>query len=417
MRHALLFAACGLAGAGLVGSVGRAQPAKPQPLRPAAPALPEPTGDVVTVDTAAKLADAGARARAGTTILVADGKYVLSKPLHIRADRVALRGKSGDRASVVLDGGGTLGEMIWLSACSEVLIADLTIRDVVWNGIKLNSETGVQKLRVYNCEFRNVWQRAIKAVALPEANREALRPKDCRVEYCLFANDRPKKFGDDPDDTATSFNGDYIAGIDVMYATNWTIANNVFRGINGRTGQGRGAVFVWVDSRDCVIERNVIVDCDLGIALGNSSRDPKTATHASGCIVRNNCITRAPEGGIAALYTRDCKVLHNTVCDTTGKIGRGVRVQLDADGLVVANNLLAGPKVLIDTKSRVAAKDNREGAAPGVFVDAAAGDLHLREKVEKVVDAGAALPDARRDLDGNRRGDRADLGAHELSPE
>jgi hypothetical protein len=369
------------------------------------------------VDTVAKLADAVAKARAGTTIFVADGRYVLSKPLHIRADRVSLRGKSGDRTKVILDGAGTLGEAIWLSTCSEVLIADLTVRDVRWNGIKLNSDTGVQKLRIYNCEFRNIWQRAVKAVAVPEANREQLRPKDCRIEYCLFANDRPKKFGDDPDDTATSFNGNYIAGLDLMFATNWTIQNNVFRGINGRTGEGRGAIFVWVDSRDCVIERNVIVDCDAGISLGNSTRDAKTSTHCTGCVVRNNCITRAPEGGITSLDTRDCKILHNTVCDPTKKIARGVRVQLAADGLVVANNLLAGPKLVIDTKSRVEMRGNREGVAPKVFVDAAAGDLHLAEKVEKVVDAGEELPDVKRDLDGRRRGARADLGAHEFSPE
>ena len=410
-------AAAVLAGWALPAEPTPPAPAKGQPLRPAAPALPEPTGDIVNVDTAAKLAAAVAGARAGTTILIADGRYALSRPLHIRADRVSLRGKSGDRAKVILDGGGALGEAVWLSSCSEVLIADLTIRDVRWNGIKLNSDTGVQKLRIYNCEFRNIWQRAVKAVAVPEANREQLRPKDCRIEYCLFANDRPKKFGDDPDDTATSFNGNYIAGCDLMFATNWTIANNVFRGINGRTGEGRGAIFIWVDSRDCVIERNVIVDCDAGISLGNSFRDPKTPTHCSRCIVRNNCVTRAPEGGITSLYTKDCKILHNTVCDPTGKTERGVRVQLTADGLLVANNLLAGPKVLIDTKSRVEARGNREGVAPGVFVDAAAGDLHLAEKVEKVVDAGEELPDVKRDLDGRRRGARADLGAHEFSPE
>src|SRR6266545_926609 len=351
------------------------RPAKGQPLRPAALPLPEPEGEVVTVDTAANLADAVARARPGTTILLADGRYAMSKPLNIRADRVSLRGKSGDRTKVVLDGGGTLAEALWLSACSGVTVANLTIRDVQFNGIKLNSETGVQRLRVYNCEFRNIWQRAIKAVEVPAAKREQLGPRDCRVEYCLFANDRSKKFGDDPTDTATSYGGDYIAGIDLMCATTWVISDNVFRGINGRTGQGRGAIFVWVGSRECVIERNVIVDCDAGISLGNALHDGKAPPHCTGCVVRNNCITRAPEGGITAIYTKDCKILHNTVCDTTGKIERGVRVELAADGLVVANNLLAGPKVLINPKSKVQAQGNREGVAPGAFVDAAAGDL------------------------------------------
>jgi hypothetical protein len=372
---------------------------------------------VVAVGTAAQLYDAVARASAGTTILVADGRYVLSKPLHIRADRVSLRGASGDRTKVILDGGGTLGEAIWLSTCSGVTIADLTVRAVRANGIKLNSETGVQRLRIYNCEFRNIWQRAIKAVAVPEADRERLRPRDCRIECCLFANDRPKKFGDDPDDTPGTYDGDYIASIDLMYATRWVIRDNVFRGINGRTGQGRGAVFLWCDARDCAVERNVIVDCDAGVSLGNALHEPNAVPHCTGCVVRNNCITRAPEGGIAALYTKDCKILHNTVCDTAGKIVRGVRVELTADGLIVANNLLAGPKVVINTKSRVAVQNNREGATANAFVDAARGDLHLAERINGVVSAGELLPDAPRDLDGRRRGSRTDLGAHEFSAE
>ena len=203
-----------------------------------------------------------------------------------------------------------------------------------------------------------------------------------------------------------------------MFATRWVIRDNVFRGINGRTGQGSGrsccgAIFV----RDCVIERNVIVDCDAGISLGNALHDPKDPPHCTGCVVRNNCVTRAPEGGIAALYTKDCKILHNTVCDTTGKIVRGVRVEFAADGLAVVNNLLAGPKIAIDTRSRVEERSNREGVAASAFVDAANGDLHLAERIDGVVDAGQALPEVPRDLDGRRRGNRADLGAHEFSPE
>lgn len=393
------------------------RPAKGQPLRPAAPPLPKPEGDVVTVDTVAKLSDAVERVRAGTTILLADGRYVLTKPLHIRADRVSLRGKSGDRTKVILDGDGSLGEAIWLSHCSDVAIANLTVRDVRWNGIKLNSETGVQGLRIYNCEFRNIWQRAVKSVRVPDANREQLRPKHCRIEYCLFVNDRPKKFSDDPTDTATTYGGDYIAGIDLMCAAEWVIRDNVFRGIQGRTGQGRGAIFLWVDSHKCVIERNVIVDCDAGISLGNAQHDPKAPPHCAGCVVRNNCLTRTPEGGITAIYTKDCKILHNTICDPTGKIERGIRVELAAEGLVIANNLLAGPKLVINVQKGVTASDNRDGVATNVFVDAEAGDLHLAERVDGVVKAGKRLPEVPRDLDGRRRGDHTDFGAHEFSAE
>ncbi len=70
-----------------------------------------------------------------------------------------------------------------------------------------------------------------------------------------------------------------MGGIDVMYAKDWILSDNVFVGIQGRTRGARGAVFLWHETEDCVVERNVIIDCNTGIALGNSHlkarlRDP-----------------------------------------------------------------------------------------------------------------------------------------------
>ena len=158
----------------------------------------------------------------------------------------------------------------------------------------------------------------------------------------MFLNDRPKRYGDDPADTPQSFGGDYIGGIDVMYASGWSIADNVFVGIRGRTGSARGAVFLWVDSRDCVVERNVVVDCDSGICLGNSFKPPEVAFHCTGVVVRNNFVTRAHENGILADFTRDCAILHNTVHDPDSRHKRLIRLVDDNDGLRVENNLLSG---------------------------------------------------------------------------
>ena len=68
---------------------------------------------------------------------------------------------------MVLDGAGTLGEGITIRACTGVTIADLTVRNIRWNGIKLDSETGVQRATVRNCILHNIWQRAIKGVKVP----------------------------------------------------------------------------------------------------------------------------------------------------------------------------------------------------------------------------------------------------------
>ena len=40
-------------------------------------------------------------------------------------------------------------------------------------------------------------------------------------------------------------------------------------------------MFLWYDTRDCVVERNVVVDCDSGICLGNSFKPADIAVHCS----------------------------------------------------------------------------------------------------------------------------------------
>jgi hypothetical protein len=165
-----------------------------------------------------------------------------------------------------------------------------------------------------------------------------------------------------------------------------------------------------------VVESNVVVDCDAGICLGNSSRDPAIPIHCSRCVVRNNCVSRAPEGGIVCAYTRACKVLHNTLYDPSSRFDRGVRVIHQTEGLQVMNNLLSGVRVLVATRTGVDLRDNREGVRASLFADPAAGNLHLVKRDPDVVDAGRLLKDAPKDLDGRNRGSRADLGAHEFSP-
>ena len=138
-----------------------------------------------------------------------------------------------------------------------------------------------------------------------------------------------------------------------MYATGWTISDNLFMGIHGRTQEARGAIFIWHDSRDCVIERNVIVDCDSGICLGNSHKKDETEFHCVRCVVRNNFVTRAPENGILADYTKDCVIAHNTVHDPHSRQRRLIRLAHDNAGLVVANNLLSGPPLANQTASPI----------------------------------------------------------------
>jgi len=314
---------------------------------------------------------------------------------------------------VILDGGG-IGELLAITACSGVTIADLTVQNVRWNGIKLNSETNVQKVTIYNCVLHNIWQRAVKGVIVPEKDRERIRPKGCRVQYCLFSNDRAKQYSDDPADTAENFGGNYIGGIDVMYVKDWVIRDNVFVGIQGRTRSARGAIFIWHDSQDCLIERNVVIDCDSGICLGNSHKPADVTVHCSRFLVRNNFVTRAPENGILADYTRDCKIVHNTVHDPQNRLGRLIRLVHGNDGLLVANNLLSGPPLRNESESRIELRNNLVKDLTAAFVSAAEGNLRLAARVAEVMDRAAPLPEVKEDIDRRPRGDKPDIGAHEL---
>ena len=382
---------------------------------PKAPPLPAPSGTVVRIANPQQLIEALDDVKAGTMILLEDGHYKMPHYVAITADDVALRSASGNREAVVIDGIESRdGELVGITACSGVTIADLTIQNIKWNGFKINSETGVHDLTIYNCVIHNIWQRGVKGVKVPLQDRDTIRPKNCRVSYCLFYNDRPKRFSDDPADTSDNFNGDYIGGLDVMYAQRWTISDNVFVGIQGRTRQGRGAVFLWHDSRDCIVERNIIIDCDAGVCLGNPHRPRDITDHCTNCTVRNNFITRAPEAGIVTVYTSNCRLLHNTIYDPDSRLGRLIRVVFDNDGLTIANNLLCGPDIRIESDSRLNLLGNAVGSFGPRLTNPRCGNLHLTGPVEAVVDRAAPMPDVRTDIDGYNRTGAPDVGADEL---
>ena len=381
---------------------------------PKAPPLPEPTGQAIRVDTVDGLFKAARDVEPGGTILVADGHYRMPRYFDIRTDDVTLRGASGRRERVVLDGADSRhGELLGITGCEGVTVADLTVQNVKWNGIKINSDRFTTRVTIRNCVIRNVWQRGVKGPAVRPEERDRFRPADCRIQWCLFTNDRPKQFSDDPADRRHGFGGNYVGGIDVMYARRWTISDNVFRGIRGRTGEARGAVFLWHEAEDCIVERNVILDCDSGICLGNSHRPDDVPVHATRCIVRNNFLARCPEQGILADYTRQCRILHNTIHDPDSRLKRLIRLVHDNDGLVVAGNLLSGPPMRVQTTSPMTIEHNLTKKVAGWFVDAAGGNLHL---APGALPASARVPRRKAvptDIDGEARPSETAFGADE----
>jgi len=382
---------------------------------PVAPALPKAKKPAIFVSDVRELIRAINQAQPGQTILIKDGHYMMPRYVQISTDDVTLRGASGHREQVIIDGNrSSHRELLGVSACSGVTIADLTIQNIQCNGFKINSETNVQNLTIRNCIIHNIWQRGVKGVKVPRENRETIRPKNCRIQYCLFYNDRPKRLSDDSSDIA---GGNYVAGIDVMFAKEWIISDNVFVGIQGRTYEGRGAVFIWHDSQDCVIERNIIIDCDVGLQLGNPHRPGDIQYHCLRCTARNNFITRAPEAGIVTVYTKDCKILNNTIHDPKSKLQRLLRTVFTNDGLLIANNLLSGPGIRIESESKITFLNNLIKDFTGGFIDPARGDLHLKSTATEAIDNGLSREEVVEDFDRKLREAKPDIGADELANE
>jgi hypothetical protein len=390
---------------------------------PTAPKYPSPYSNKIAISTVDEFLDALSNVTPGTEITLEDGLYYLPHYVEISTDHVMISSQSGNREHVILDGSQSQhGELVGFRSCKNVTVSSLTIQNVKWNGFKINADDNVQDLTIHNCVIHNIWERGIKSVRVPKENREVIRPKNIIIQYCLFYNDRPKRFSDDDKDTTDSFNGNYIGGIDAMHAKRWEISDNVFFNIQGRTREGRGCVFLWHHAEDCVVERNIIIDCDVGIALGNSSGigPNQSSVHGTNMIVRNNFITCTPESGIVTAYTKDCQIVNNTIYDPQNRMNRMnrmIRIVHDNAGLLVANNILSGPGMSVETENEIHFKQNLIGDYEPYFINPKSGNLHLNMQAFDSINKGYSIQSVLNDIDGDVRDEPIDIGADEWKPE
>jgi hypothetical protein len=127
----------------------------------------------------------------------------------------------------------------------------------------------------------------------------------------------------------------------------WTFSGNVFWNIKGRNGGGRAAIFIWVRSRKVVVERNLIVDCDRGVAFGNPGKSTANIAgeglvYVSDGVIRNNFIAGGPDCGIELWYCDRVKVLNNSIWRPEQNWNRGIRIGTGTTSTEIANNLVHG---------------------------------------------------------------------------
>jgi hypothetical protein len=391
---------------------GAAPPAEflsdlPQVASREVPLLPLPEGGRrVHVSTAEELAAAVDNARHGDAILLANGVYRLGRFLNLdNVKDVTIRGASNDPAKVILQGRGfdavSRGDdILRIAGCENVTVAYLTFADCHAYGLKVEAEHSPKNIHVYHCHFLNIGTRGLKG-----STAQRTVAAGGSVRYCHFENTKVPS-GD------WQFGGNYISAIDMMSLEDWTISDNTFVNIKGHSGGGRAAIFVWVRSRRIVVERNRILNCDRGIALGNpsgSSNYMDGMLHVHDSICRNNFIVAGPDAGIELAWVDGVKVYNNTVWRQDFK-GRGIRCIEKIHNVDFANNLVRGALLLAGGE---ATRNNLVGPLDGHFVDPAGGDLRLIAHAADAIDKGQPLAEVADDIDRRPRGASPNLGASE----
>ena len=369
--------------------------------------LPAPTGTVVNVSTVSQLQNAVAAITSNTTIVVAPGTYALTGTLYINGSftNVGIRGATSNRDDVVLvgkgmhaasDGGVPFG--IWVGGnVNGVTIANLTIRDVYYHPIMLNA--GAQSPRIHNVRLVNAGQQFIKAS--PDGSGGGV--DDGIVEYSIMEYD-------------TTARDDYTNGVDVHTGDNWIIRHSLFRNIRAPGGALAGpAILMWNASTNTIVDGNTFIDCQREIALGLIERTPND--HAGG-VIKNNFISRTIAGD-SAIYVADSpntQVLHNSIF-ISGTYANPIEYRFaHSTGVVIANNILDGTIAARDGASG-SVSDNYTTASAALFVNPAAGDMHLKATATAVLNKIASPPGlAATDWDGHSRpAGSSDIGADEYS--
>lgn len=391
---------------------------------PALP-VPDPTVKVVRCSTSVQLLNLFYRGmKESLTILLEDGEYDLSywiygkdgngTEIFIDKPNTSIIGASRDPRKVILKGRGFNGsdygeEMIKVQA-SHVTLAYFTLKDLRANGIKIQGS--VDDLKIHGMIFEDVGERCIKAPRGEIAN--PIISSNVLVQYCLFQQITP--ISSDRVGGERTGGLDYIAGMDVMFAQNWHIHDNVFKNIRGATATGRAAMFFWVNGKNLLIERNRIFGCDRGIAMGNpSGTDLKF--HVDSVVIRNNLIVNPRWFAVEVCSSSHVQLYHNTVFNALEK-PMAFSLWKNLQGNVIRNNILAGG---IQSTGGGQFPDTVNNYWPqnssvirDWFVNIEIGDFHITPSATGLIDKAIPLSDVNTDFEGQPRSSIPDIGMDEL---
>jgi hypothetical protein len=303
---------------------------------------------------------------------------------------------------------------------NDVTIANVTLRRPRFHHIQVRGERGIARTTIYNVHLVDAGQQFVK-VSAGDGTQDKFADDGlvaCSlIEYTTYAH------GTDVTPPA------YTNGVDVIAGQGWVIRDNTFRRIRSQAGPAGPAILAWRNAMDTKIQRNLIVDCWRGIALGLSAPNQRSRggpeveyDHQNG-LVENNVILALHEPADAAIennFARHSRVVHNTVYyhETLKHTADwAIEYRFPPTTVILQNNLtnfriLKRPPYPYQD---AIVQGNVTHAASTWFRDIAAEDFHLTAHAP-ALDAGVAVPDSPEDIDGDKRpsGQAPDAGADEF---
>lgn len=366
---------------------------------------------IVNVSSVSQLQSAVANLTSGVTIRLAPGRYALTQELTISngVRNVALVGATGNRDDVVIVGRGmnTSGVNIPIKVANaqDVRIADLSVGEAFFHPIQLQGEQGADRVHISNVRLFDAGQQFLKSTVSFQAPNgvDDVIVENSLIEYTVIGPAHG-----------------YTNGIDVHHGANWIIRRNVFRNIHVPAGapvRKGPAVLMWSGSRNSIVQGNLFINCERAIVFGLDPQ-PEFPNSHSGGLIYNNIIYRTEpinaDAGISIWDSPGTRVYHNTVIQN-GTYPAAIEYRFPSTtGVEIVNNLTDGVILQRDNASGVVS-NNYTQASAGMFVNAAAADLHLAPSAIAAIDQAVTIGSILDDFDGDGRpsGVASDLGADE----
>lgn len=234
------------------------------------------TDKVITVQNIQQLHAAlrHANKHHNTHIKLAEGVYKTEQSLIIRGNGITLSSVSGNRNQVIITGLGMrqtrdVNNLIRVSG-NHFTLDGITLQNAGNHLIQIAGEQNADYPILRNCVLKDGYEQLFKV----SYNRKTQVSSDYGlIENCVFSYSA----GIGPQY--------YIGGIDVHGGHNWIVRNNVFKGIASPESKiAEHAIHFWNNTKDTLIEDNIIINCDRGIGFGMTNRP------SFGGIIRNNII-------------------------------------------------------------------------------------------------------------------------------